>query len=325
MKPSLEVDIGGNFDLLGVVLENGDSASNIGQVNIDMSIEASWTSEGLVQHLGQVGGSDDNDLAILIKSVQFGKQLVQCLFGVCLVSRVALASNSIKLVDKDNGRGLVLGGSEELTDSLGTNANKDLVKLTTRHVEERNTGFTGNGSSKKRLTGTGRTNQEDTLGKLGTEVAKLLRVLQKFDDFLEFFLGFIATVDILEPGVLLLSLDLRILFAARTSTTESAERLNSNSNNSRRIRSLSSTSTKHSEGSLVGVIGSRAGGEASRLISFHKNSRHVGSEEKLVKSILRVRITRVSVGGFLQRCELVAGDAIGAAEGSALDRKWIER
>ncbi|KAI6756573.1 hypothetical protein HG530_011171 [Fusarium avenaceum] len=191
-----------------MVLQNGNSATDI----------------------GQVGSSNNDDLAILVKTVQFGKQLVQCLFRMSLVSRVTLATYGIKFINEDNRGRLVLGGSKEFTDSLGSNTNEDLVKFTAGHVEERNTSFTSNSSSEERLTGTRRTDQEDTLGKFGTEVAKLFRVLQKLDDFLEFLLGFITTVDIVESSSLLLSLDFRILLAVWSTTTESTECLDCDRN-----------------------------------------------------------------------------------------------
>ncbi|GBD37274.1 hypothetical protein HRbin36_02404 [bacterium HR36] len=55
-----EIDIGSQGLVAGVYLEDFEPASPIGTVNSDMAVEAAWTQQGGIEHVGAVGGRDDD-------------------------------------------------------------------------------------------------------------------------------------------------------------------------------------------------------------------------------------------------------------------------
>ena len=205
---SLEVDISGSLDALGVVLENGHAATDIGKRNNDVAIETTRTGKRLIKGLGEVGGTDDDHTTVLLETVQLGKKLVESLTHVGGVPGVTPATDSVKFVDENNRGSLGLGGSKEITNTLCADTDVDLFKFRARHVEERDTSFASNRTSQKSFTSTGGSNEQHTLGELATKSRVLLGVAQEVNEFLELFLGLVATVDISEASLLVLGLDL---------------------------------------------------------------------------------------------------------------------
>lgn len=67
---------------------------------------------------------------------------------------------------------------------------------------------------------------------------------------------------------------------------------------------------QRAERSAVRFIGSLVRSEPAGLVSFSKNSRHVGTEEKLVECILKVGVARIPVGRLLSSSELVPCNSV---------------
>ena len=155
----LEADIFRCNDLLHMMCKNRHAATDIRKTNHNISVETTRSSQSLVQHLGEVSGSQDDDSAILLETIQFGEQLVERLFDICSIPGVSFASNGVEFVDKNNSRGFAFCSREQISDSLGANSNVDFIKLTTRHEEERDTSFSSNSSSEESLSGSRRANK----------------------------------------------------------------------------------------------------------------------------------------------------------------------
>lgn len=83
----------------------------------------------LVQTFRKVGCGNNNDAFTLLKTVHLHQKLVQSLFHILLVSATALSTNSIEFVDEDNGRFLLSCSCEKLSNTLGTDSNKHLLKI----------------------------------------------------------------------------------------------------------------------------------------------------------------------------------------------------
>mmetsp|Transcript_451 Transcript_451/g.1034 ORF Transcript_451/g.1034 Transcript_451/m.1034 type:complete len:221 (+) Transcript_451:1472-2134(+) len=178
-----------------------------------MAIKAPWSDKGAVQCLGEVCGANDNDAVCRVETVELDEELVECHFHVHLVLGVALASNGIDFVNKENARGVLLGGAKQVADAAGTHADKHLLKLGARGVEKRYARLAGNGTRQKSLARTGRADQEDTLGELPAEAGKCGRGAKVLCNFLELCLGLVASLDVVKLCGLIgcgLGLNLRV-------------------------------------------------------------------------------------------------------------------
>lgn len=76
--------------------------------------------------------------------------------------------------------------------------NKYLVEFGACSVEEWNSSFACNGACEKSLARSWRSNEQNTLRQLSTQIAKLLGVLQKLNDLLQLLLGFVTTLHIVK-------------------------------------------------------------------------------------------------------------------------------
>src|SRR5690242_1340642 len=151
-----------------------------------------------------ISSSNEDDTSRLIESIEIVQKLVEGLTVVVGIARLALATDCIELVDEDDSRSLSAGSSEELTNALRTNTDVDLIEFGSRHIEERNTSFTGNSTCEQCLTSTRGTNEQNTLRQSATQLVVALRMLQKVDDIKKLFLGLITAVYVAESSVLVL-------------------------------------------------------------------------------------------------------------------------
>merc|ERR1712093_158916 len=151
------------------MLEDCHSATNVRETNNNISVKSSRSSQSLVQKFREVRCCQNDNSAVLFEAVQFGKQLVESLFNVGCITRISLASYGIQFIDENNSRGFSFGSREELTNSLGSDTNVDLIEFGSRHEEEWHDSFTGNSSCEKSLSGTRWAYQQDTLWKFATK------------------------------------------------------------------------------------------------------------------------------------------------------------
>ena len=91
---------------------------------------------------------------------------------------------------------MLFGVFEHVAYPRCTHTDKHFNKVGTGNGEERNLGFTGNRTRQQGLTGTWRTNHQHTVRNTATELLELGRITQELDQFLDFFLGFVATSDV---------------------------------------------------------------------------------------------------------------------------------
>ena len=100
-----------------------------------------------------------------------------------------MTTHSIDLIDEDDARCIFFGLLEQVTDATCTHTNKHLHKLRTGDGEERHSCLTSNGFGEKGFTGSGRANQQTTLGDLRPNGSEAIRVLEEVDHFGELELG----------------------------------------------------------------------------------------------------------------------------------------
>ena len=109
-----------------------------------------------------------------------------------------MAADRVDFVDEDDAGRILLALFEHVAHTRSADADEHFDEIGTRDREERHVGFAGDGAGQKRLAGARRPDQETALRNLAAQALELMRVLQKFDDFLEFLLGLVDAGDILE-------------------------------------------------------------------------------------------------------------------------------
>ena len=195
-----------NLALLQVHLQNFFAALQVGQSHHDLAVEAARTQERLVEHVGAVGGCNQDDAFVCSEAVHLHEQLVQCLFAFIVPASEAcatLAAHRVDFVDEQNARSVLLARFKKVAHAACTYAHEHLHEVGTRHAEERHSRFAGDGASEKRLAGTRRPDEQGSLRDASTEFVILFRGLEEFHEFLQVLLSLVATRHVVEGSLLL--------------------------------------------------------------------------------------------------------------------------
>ena len=196
----LQVNVITELNLAGVHLEGIQSALEVGAIHDDAPVKPAGTQQRLVQNLRAVGGGQAHDTLGRLEAVNFIEQLVQrlLLLGVIAVAVIPGATHGIDFVNENDAGGNFGGLLEQVTHPAGTHAHEHLYKVRAGDGEEGNPRLSCHSLGKQRLAGTGRANQQRTLGKLGADFGVLLGVVEEINDFGQGFLGFVLTGHILK-------------------------------------------------------------------------------------------------------------------------------
>mmetsp|Transcript_7684 Transcript_7684/g.13381 ORF Transcript_7684/g.13381 Transcript_7684/m.13381 type:complete len:294 (-) Transcript_7684:2466-3347(-) len=214
------------FLVADVDIQNLLAALDIWQAHGHASVETSWPQERIVQDVGSVCGSDDDDTAVAFKAVHLCQNLVQSLLSLIVSTSHAgssLTSNSIDLINEDNAWGLLLGLLEDVSHSRGSNAHKQLDELGSRRLDERHARFAGQRLCHQRLSCARRSSQQDSPRDLCAHFHEPLWSLQKIHDFHELLLGLVNARHILKlHASLRLDHDFRLTLVAESWNTSAA-------------------------------------------------------------------------------------------------------
>src|SRR5260221_4843379 len=166
-----------------VNLKNCQAAIPVGTLYRYTPVKAAWAQERLVQPIGTVCLSNDDNRLARIKAIHFHQQLVQGLLTlvVAIDAGPALATYGIDLINEDDAGRRLLGLVEEVTHTARANSDQHFDEFRAAHREERHARFAGNGTRKQRLTSSRRSDQQHSTGNLSTQALELMRRLQKFD------------------------------------------------------------------------------------------------------------------------------------------------
>src|SRR3546814_14566045 len=96
-----------------------------------------------------------------------------------------VATDSVDLVDEDDGGSILLGLLEQVTDTGGADADEHLDEVGPGDGVEGHAGLAGDGAGEQGLAGAGRPIEEDALGDLGSDCLELGRLLQELLDLAE--------------------------------------------------------------------------------------------------------------------------------------------
>ena len=182
-------------------LEDLLAAVDVGVRHHDLAVEAARTQQRGVEHVGPVGGRDQDDAFIGLEAVHLDQQLVQRLLALVVAAAeagAAMAADSVDFVDEDDAGRVLLGLVEHVAHAAGADADEHFDEVRTGNGEERHVGFTRDRAGKQRLAGAGRADEQHAARDLAAQPLELLRVAQELDDLLEVFLGFVDAGDVVE-------------------------------------------------------------------------------------------------------------------------------
>ncbi|CAM3884808.1 hypothetical protein MYFR107205_29655 [Mycolicibacterium frederiksbergense] len=201
---ALQIGVAGDGLARRVHLENCAPAGQVRVGHRDLAVEPAGTQQGRIQDVGAVGRGDQDDALPLTETVHLDQQLVQRLLTLVVAAAqtgATLTPDGVDLVDEDDAGTVLLGLLEQVTHPGGADADEHLDEVRTRNREERNAGLTGDGAGQQRLTGSGRAEQQHTLGDLRAERLVPARVLQEVLDLVELFDRLIGAGHIGEGGL----------------------------------------------------------------------------------------------------------------------------
>ncbi len=162
----------------------------VGRGDLDLSVESAGTQQRRIEYVGTVGRRDQDHATANIEAVHLDQELVEGLLTLVVATTHAGAtvpSDGVDLVDEDDGRGILLGLLEEVTDAAGADAHEHLHEVRAGDRVERNARFACNRASQQRLAGSRRTVEQDALGDLGPDSLELRGLLEELLDLAEFF------------------------------------------------------------------------------------------------------------------------------------------
>ena len=206
-RDDAQIDIGAKRRLPGVNTQDLFTAFDVGVRHCDLTVEPARTQQRRVKHVAAVGGRDDDDALVGLKSVHLDQQLVQRLFTFVIATAIActtMAAHGVDLVDENDTGRVLFRLLEHVADTACADTDEHLDKIRTRDREEGHARLTGNSPRKQRLTGTRRTNKKRAFWDFAAKAREFLRVAQELDDLFEFFLGLVDTGDIVKRDAALL-------------------------------------------------------------------------------------------------------------------------
>ena len=180
--------------LADVNLQNLFAAANVRQADHDLTVEAPGPQQRRVEHVGTVGGRDDDDAVVRIEAVHLHQQLVQRLLTLVVATakpRAAVSTHGVDLVDEDDAGCLLLRLLEHVAYPRRAHAHEHLHEVRAGDREERHLRLAGNGLGQQGLAGTRGTYHQNAPRDAPAQALKFARIAQELHQFLHVFLGLI--------------------------------------------------------------------------------------------------------------------------------------
>mmetsp|Transcript_3657 Transcript_3657/g.4370 ORF Transcript_3657/g.4370 Transcript_3657/m.4370 type:complete len:502 (-) Transcript_3657:409-1914(-) len=184
-RDGFKIDIGFKRLTTGVDTKDTGTALEIRKVDSDLTIETSRTEKSLIKNVDTVSGGNGDNSGVSIETIHLNKDLVDSLFTFIVTTgetSTTLTTDGINLINEDNTGSILLGLSEDITDTGGTHTNEHLYEFRTRDGDEGNTSLTGNSLGEEGLTGTGRTIKDNTTGNTASVLGVGLRLLEEINN-----------------------------------------------------------------------------------------------------------------------------------------------
>src|SRR6267378_2453610 len=115
-----------------------------------------------------------------------------------------MAANRVNFVDEDDARRILLALFEKIAHAARAYAHKHFHKVRAGNRKERHVRLAGNRPRQQRLARSRRSDQQHAFRDTPAKLLEFLWILQELNDFLQLFLGFIRSCNILKCRLLLL-------------------------------------------------------------------------------------------------------------------------
>ena len=115
-----QIDIIRGLDLAGVNLENPFAPLDIGSGHHDLAVEATGPQKRRIEHVGTVGGGDQNDAFIRFETVHLDQQLIESLLAFVVTAAqtgAAMTPDSVDFIDENDARRVLLALLEQVADA----------------------------------------------------------------------------------------------------------------------------------------------------------------------------------------------------------------
>ena len=195
------IDIGGQRHLAHMHAQDLLAADEVGIGHDDLAVETARTQQRRIEHVGTVGGGDQDHAFVRLEAVHLDQQLVQRLLALVIAAAeagAAMAADRIDFVDEDDAGRVLLGLLEHVAHAACADADEHFDEVGTGDREERHIRFARDGAREQRLAGARRADQQHALGDAAAEALEFLRVVQEVDDLLQIVLGLVDAGDVLE-------------------------------------------------------------------------------------------------------------------------------
>ena len=149
-----EVHVVGQGQLLGVHPQDALAPPHVGRVHHHLAVEAAGTQQRRVQHVGTVGGRQQDDALVGLEAVHLHQERVQGLLPLVVTAaqaRTAMAPHRVDLVDEDDARRVGLALLEEVAHPGRAHPDEHLDEVRAGHLEERPSGLAGHGARQQGL------------------------------------------------------------------------------------------------------------------------------------------------------------------------------
>ncbi len=198
------VDVLADRDLAHVHVQDLLAAADVGQLDIDLAVEAARAQQRRVQDVGPVGGRHHDHAQVGLEAVHLDQHLVQGLLALVVAAAqagAALAADGVDFIDEDDAGRVLLGVLEHVAHAGRAHADEHFDEIGARDAEERHLGLAGDALGQQRLAGARGADQQQAARDAPAQLLEFLRVLQEIDDFLDFFLRFVATRNVGESDL----------------------------------------------------------------------------------------------------------------------------
>ena len=150
------LDVVAERHLAHVHFEDLLAAAHIGQRHDHLAVEAARTQQRRIEHVGPVGGGDDDDALVALEAVHLDQQLVQGLLALVVAAaqaRAAMPADGIDFVDEYDAGGMLLGLLEHVAHARCADADEHFHEIRAGNGEKRHLGLAGDGSGQQGLAG----------------------------------------------------------------------------------------------------------------------------------------------------------------------------
>jgi len=204
----LQVHVGADGDLAGVHPQDAQPAADVGQVDDDLAVEPAGPEQRRIEHIGPVGGGDEDNPFVGLEAVHLHQELVQGLLALVVAAtqaRPAMAAHGVDFVDEDDAGGMLLSLVEQVAHPGGADTDEHLHEVRAADGKERHVGLAGHRARQQGFARPGRPHQEHALRNPPAQLLEFLGLLQELHNLGELLDGLIDAGHVLERDLLLLA------------------------------------------------------------------------------------------------------------------------